>query len=450
MPSDAFETEKPSSIQPNKQRELSQKIVNVKARQVLDSRGNPTVEVDIWTQTGVIGRATVPSGASTGVYEALELRDREKKIYGGKSVLKAISNIDEKIKPKILGLDCTDQVALDRLMILADGTNNKGVLGANAILGVSMSAARAAAATKNEPLFQYLNPLQKYRLPVPMMNVINGGMHAGNKLSIQEFLIEPVGAPDLSESIRFGVEVYHSLKVILKEKYGASATNVGDEGGYAPPLENTLEALDAILSAVSKAGYDEVQIKLGVDAASSSFYDQRGLAYLIDGKKLSAGELQDYYAELVSTYPILTLEDPFFEEDFQNFAEITKKLGGEVKVIGDDLYATNTERIKRGIDRQATNGVLIKLNQIGTVTETMEAIKMSKNAGFMVAVSHRSGETEDTFISHLSVAVESQFIKTGAPARGERTSKYNELLRIEEELGPRGSFAGGEIWTRDK
>ncbi len=330
-------------------------------------------------------------------------------------------------------------------MLKLDGTRNKSNLGANAILSVSMAVSRAGAASQSVSLYRYLIKRKRYRLPVPMMNVINGGKHAGNNLSIQEFLIEPVGVKSYLEGLRLGVEVYHSLKKVLKEKYGASAINVGDEGGYAPPLEKTSDALDAILLAIKNAGYNESLIKLGIDAASSSFYDQKTLSYQIDGRTMNSGELLDYYENLATTYPILTIEDPFSEDSFEDSAKITVKLGKKVKIIGDDLYVTNPARITKGIESKATNAVLIKLNQIGSVTETLEAIKMSKEARWTVAVSHRSGETEDTFISHLATAVESQFIKAGAPARGERTAKYNELIRIAEELGSEGTYAGPSL-----
>ncbi len=411
--------------------------------QVLDSRGNPTVQVELRTKAGSLGRAIVPSGASTGIHEALELRDGDAKVYGGKGVLKACSNVNQEIRQKILGLSCTEQRKIDELMIKLDGTPNKSRLGANAMLGVSMALARAASLSKDISLFRHLAERKKYRLPVPMMNVINGGMHAGNKLSVQEFHVEPVGARSFSEALRWGAEVYHALKDVLKEKYGSSAINVGDEGGYAPPLESTFQALDAILSAISKAGYGEREIRLGLDAASSSFYSKG--RYLIDGKSLGPGDLLEYYEDLASRYPILTLEDPFDEDSFSDFTLITSKLGGRMKVIGDDLYVTNMDRIERGIREKATNAVLIKLNQVGTVSETLDAISASKKAKFEVIVSHRSGETEDTFISHLATAVESAFIKAGAPARGERTAKYNELLRIEEELGKDALFSGAEI-----
>jgi len=417
-------------------------ITDLKARQVLDSRGNPTVEVDVWTRDGSMGRGTVPSGASTGIHEALELRDGDMKRFHGKGVLKAVSNVNDRIRTRVIGKDARNQREIDGLMIAVDGTSNKKRLGANAILGVSMAIARVAALSQGKPAYKYLRDLPRYKLPVPMMNVINGGKHAGNKLAIQEFQIEPVGASSCSEAIRIGDEVYHSLSSVLKTKYGPSAINVGDEGGYAPPLEMTGDALDAILQAVSEAGYDESTVHIGIDAASSSFYNTKDSTYQLDGKKLSSGELEDYYEELVKTYPIRTLEDPFDEDDYDDFVQTTRKLGNRVKIIGDDLYVTNPERIKKGIQKKATNAILIKLNQIGTVTETLDAIKMSKDAGLDIVVSHRSGETEDTFISHLATSQESLFIKTGAPARGERTAKYNELLRIEEELGSNALFMG--------
>jgi len=421
------------------------KITDVKARAVLDSRGNPTVEVDVWTQDGSKGRGTVPSGASTGIHEALELRDGDMKRFHGKGVLKAVSKVNNRIRSRVIGKDARAQRQIDELMIALDGTPNKKRLGANAILGVSMAVARVAASSQGKPAYKYLRDLPSYKLPVPMMNVINGGKHAGNKLAVQEFQIEPIGASSCSEAIRIGDEVYHSLGSVLKAKYGPSAINVGDEGGYAPPLEMTGDALEAILQAISDAGYDESTVHIGIDAASSSFYSDKDSAYQIDGKRFSSGELEDYYEELVRTYPMRTLEDPFDEDDFDDFAKITRKLGNRVKIIGDDLYVTNPERIKRGIQKKATNAILIKLNQIGTVTETLDAIKMSREAGMDIVVSHRSGETEDTFISHLATSQESLFIKTGAPARGERTAKYNELLRIEEELGSDALFMGATL-----
>src|SRR3989449_3682229 len=418
------------------------KITDVKARQVLDSRGNPTVEVDVWTQDGSKGRGTVPSGASTGIHEALELRDGDMKRFHGKGVLKAVSKVNNRIRSRVIGKDARAQRQIDELMIALDGTPNKKRLGANAILGVSMAVARVAASSQEKPAYKYLKVLPSYKLTVPMMKVINGGKHAGNKLAVQEFQIQPVGASSCSEAIRIGDEVYQSLSSVLKAKYGPSAINVGDEGGYAPPLEMTSDALEAIIRAISDAGYDESTVHIGIDAASSSFYNKKDSTYQLDGKKLTSGDLEDYYEELVRKYPIRTLEDPFDEDNFEDFVQITRKLGSRIKIIGDDLYVTNPERIKRGIQKKATNAILIKLNQIGTVTETLDAIEMSKKAGMDIVVSHRSGETEDTFISHLATSQESLFIKTGAPARGERTAKYNELLRIEEELGSSALFMG--------
>jgi enolase 1/2/3 len=420
-------------------------ITDLKARQVLDSRGNPTVEVDVWTRDGSMGRGTVPSGASTGIHEALELRDGDMKRFHGKGVLKAVSNVNDRIRTRVIGKDARAQREIDGLMIAVDGTPNKKRLGANAILAVSIAIARVAALSQGRPAYKHLRDLPRYNLPVPMMNVVNGGKHAGNKLAIQEFHVEPVGAESCSEAIRIGDEVYQSLNSVLRAKYGPSAINVGDEGGYAPPLEMTGDALEAILQAISEAGYDQSTVHIGIDAASSSFYNNKDSTYQLDGKKLGSGELLDYYEELVRTYPIRTLEDPFDEDDFDDFAAITRKLGNRIKIIGDDLYVTNPERIKKGIQKKATNSILIKLNQIGTVTETLDAIKMSKEAGLDIVVSHRSGETEDTFISHLATSQESLFIKTGAPARGERTAKYNELLRIEEELGSKALFMGSTL-----
>ncbi|MEM3684595.1 MAG: phosphopyruvate hydratase [Conexivisphaerales archaeon] len=407
-------------------------IKEVKARQVLDSRGNPTVEVDVWTRSGAFGRASVPSGASTGIHEALELRDRGKE-FGGLGVSKAVSNVNERIRHEIIGMSVLRQRDIDMLMVEMDGTPNKRRLGANAILGVSMAVARAAASYTKQSLYAYLETQQSKELPLPMMNIINGGKHAGNNLAIQEFLVEPVSASGYSEALRMGVEIYHTLKNVLKDKYGPSAINVGDEGGYAPPISKTEEALDCIMTAIIKTGYSESDIKLGIDAAASNFYASN--MYQLDGKSLSSSKLEEFYSRLADIYPIKTIEDPFDEESFEDFASITKRLGSRIKIIGDDIYVTNVGRIKKGIDEKSSNASLIKLNQIGTVTETLQAVRLTKEAGWMVVVSHRSGETDDPFIAHFAVAVGSTFIKTGAPARGERVSKYNELLRIEEEMG---------------
>lgn len=413
-----------------------EEIRKVKARQILDSRGNPTVEAEVHTWGGVIGRAAVPSGASTGSHEAVELRDGNPKLYAGKSVLKAVQNVVDIIGPRIIGSSCFDQYSIDKKMIELDGTTNKGMLGANAILSVSMATMRAAALQSGVPLFQRITQREKYSLPCPMMNVINGGAHAGTHLAIQEFVLEPVGADKFSDSIRIGAEIYHSLKGVLRDKYGATSTNVGDEGGYAPPLNKTTQVLDALMKAIGKTGYDESVVKVGFDSAATNFYDYGSKCYEIDDKKLTSGELLDYYVDLVSMYPILTIEDPFYEEGFGDFAAITSKLGNDVRIIGDDIYVTDKSRIEMGVKLHSSNAVLIKLNQIGTVTETLEAIEYSNRAGLSTVISHRSGETDDCFISHLATAVGSSFIKAGAPARGERTAKYNELLRIEEELAP--------------
>ncbi|MDG6914297.1 MAG: phosphopyruvate hydratase [Nitrososphaerota archaeon] len=420
-------------------------IAKVEARQVLDSRGNPTVEAEIWTFSGLAARAAVPSGASTGKHEAIELRDADKEVFHGLGVLKAVANVTERIRPKILGIDCRDQETIDRTMIDLDGTDDKRELGANSILAVSMAAARLASAAGGEPLYKRLRRRAKYRLPVPMMNIINGGRHAGNRLAIQEFLIEPVAAKSMNEAVRFGSEVYHVLRSTLKGRFGPSSINVGDEGGFAPPFGDSAQALDVIIEAISEAGFAESEIRLGIDPAASGFYDQRTSKYRMDGRERSGDEMLDYYLSLAKKYRLLTIEDPFDEEDFPAFREITRRLKGKVMVIGDDLYATSPERIRKGVSLRATSAVLVKPNQIGTVTETMEAVGIARAAGLAVVVSHRSGETEDVFIAHLATAIESEFIKTGALARGERVAKYNELLRIEEGLGSRACFAGTPV-----
>jgi enolase len=416
-------------------------IRSVTAREVLDSRGNLTVEAEVTTQSAW-GRASVPSGASTGSTEALELRDGDKRRFHGKGVRKAVSNVNRIIGPKLKGLDCSDQRRIDDMMIGLDGTPNKERLGANALLAVSMATSRAAARLHGRSLYGELRRAGKYRLPVPMMNVINGGEHAGNKLAVQEFLIEPVGGRSCGEAIRMGAEVYQSLKGLLVKRYGREAINVGDEGGFAPPLSKTGEALDSIASAIKDAGYGEKEVRIGIDAAASVFYNPRKQAYTLDGRSVDARQLEDLYVALRDEYALLTLEDPFNEDAFEWFARLTKRIGRGTKVIGDDLYTTNVLRMTEGIRKKATNGILIKLNQIGTVSETEDAIDLAKDCGWAVAVSHRSGETEDPFIAHLATAFGSEFIKAGAPARGERVAKYNELIRIEEELGSRASFAG--------
>jgi len=421
--------------------EKTGKIVAIRARQILDSRGNPTVEAEVMTDSS-LGRASVPSGASKGKLEALELRDGDKRRFHGKGVTRAVSNVNSVIAPKLRGFDCFDQRKIDGAMIRLDGTPNKSKLGANAILAVSMAGAWGAANVKAVSLFRSLRPSSGYTLPVPMMNVINGGEHAGNDLAIQEFLIEPVGAGSCTEAIRMGVEVYQSLKQVLSETYGRGAINVGDEGGFAPPLRRTEDALGAIRKSIRVAGYSEKDVRMGIDAASSTFYDGKTGLYALDGKKLDWSRLEDLYSSLKAEYGLLTIEDPFEEGSFDSFASITRRIGKNTVIIGDDLYVTNVRLIRKGIRVKATNAVLIKLNQIGTVTETQRAIEECLKAEWEAVVSHRSGETSDPFIAHLATAYGVSFIKTGAPARGERVAKYNELIRIDEELGSKAKFAG--------
>jgi len=405
-------------------------------REILDSRGNPTIEVEVFTECG-FGRAMVPSGASTGVNEALELRDKDSR-YGGKGVAKAVNNVNNIISDCIVGIDVRAQRDIDRSLTELDGTPNKSNLGANAILGVSIAAARAAANSIEVPLFQYLGGSNAYTLPVPIMNVINGGRHAGNKLSIQEFHIIPIGVETFSEALRIGVETYHKLENILRASYGPGATNVGDEGGFAPNLTTTSEAFDAIIKAVDTAGYNE-EIRLGMDCAASEFF--KAGKYTIDGKTLSNVELIDYYDELVSSYPIVLIEDPFEQDSYDDFARLTSRLSAEV-IVGDDIFVTNTDRLAKGIEMGAANSLLLKLNQVGTISEAFDAATLAFRNGYSVVVSHRSGETEDTTIADVSVALGAEFIKTGAPARSERIAKYNQLLRIEEYLGDSAYYKG--------
>ena len=422
-------------------------ITSINAREVLDSRGNPTVEVDVYTRGG-FGRAAVPAGASKGVHEALEIRDGGKRYYG-RGVLSAVRNVNEVIAPKLIGMDSRNQLEIDNLMIRLDGTKNKSKLGANAILGVSLAVAKAAADTYKMPLFRYLGGLKARLLPVPLMNIINGGKHAGNELSIQEFMIVPVGADKFSEALRIGVEVYHGLRSYLKEKYGLSAINVGDEGGFAPPMGETRDALNALVEAIKRAGYsEESDVVLALDAAATSFYDDEKKTYYIDGKELTSEELLEMYINLTNEYPIKSIEDPFQEEDFESFTELTKRIGNKVQIVGDDLFVTNVERLRRGIEVNAANALLLKVNQIGTLTEAIEAAELAMSSEYNVIVSHRSGETEDTTIAHLAVALNAGQIKTGAPARGERTAKYNELLRIEEYLGSSAKFIGIKVFRK--
>ncbi len=409
-------------------------IEHIHAREILDSRGNPTVEVDVFTDSG-FGRASVPSGASTGTNEALELRDKDKR-YLGKGVTKAVNNVNTEIQEALLGMDVRDQREIDAIMLELDGTENKSKLGANAILGVSLSVAHAAADSLGISLYRYLGGTNAFTLPVPTMNVINGGKHAGNELAIQEFMIQPGGAKTFSEALRMGAETYHTLGAILVKKYGNSAVNVGYEGGYAPPLKNTTDALDALTDAIEVAGYNK-KITIGLDSAATEFYKDGN--YKVDGRKLSSGELIDFYSELVDTYPILSIEDPFEEESFEDFAQLSKKLKDTI-IIGDDLFVTNVKRLEQGIKMNAGNALLLKVNQIGTLSEAFDAARLAQKNKFKVVVSHRSAETEDTTIADISVAIGAELIKTGAPARSERNAKYNQLLRIEEELGKAGRF----------
>ena len=416
-------------------------IADVHAREILDSRGNPTVEVEVVLESGAFGRAAVPSGASTGAHEAVELRDGDKSRYLGKGVLKACANVESIIAPALIGMDALNQNEIDQTMIRLDGTDNKGNLGANAILGVSMACARAAADYLEMPLYRYLGGSNAKTLPVPMMNILNGGKHADNNVDIQEFMIMPVGAQSWAEALRMCAEIFHNLRAVLKSR--GYNTAVGDEGGFAPDLKSNEEALECIVLAIEKAGYkpgDEVRIAM--DPASTEFYIDGKYNLAGEGRKLTSSEMIDFYADLCERYPIISIEDALAEDDWDGWVELNKRLGDKVQLVGDDLYVTNTERLAKGIDLHASNAILIKLNQIGTITETLDAIEMAKRAGFTAVVSHRSGETEDTFIADMVVAVNAGQIKTGAPSRTDRVAKYNQLLRIEEELGEAAIYNG--------
>jgi enolase len=409
-------------------------IEDVVAREILDSRGNPTVEVEVLLMGGERGVAAVPSGASTGVHEAVELRDGDKSRYGGKGVLNAVRNVNDTISEAIVGLDAIDQVMLDDVMITLDGTPNKGKLGANAILGVSLAVAKAAANAVQQPLYRYLGGVSARTLPVPMMNILNGGKHADNSTDMQEYMILPVGAPTFREALRMGAEVYQTLKRVLHDK--KLNTNVGDEGGFAPSLSSNREALEVIVDAIEAAGYKAgVDIFLGMDPAASEFYENGKYVLAREGRTLSSSEMVDLYEQWIGEYPIVTIEDGLSEDDWEGWKLLRQRLGQRIQLVGDDLFVTNTQRLKRGIEEQAANSILIKLNQIGTLTETLAAIEMAKRASFTAVVSHRSGETEDTTIADLVVATNAGQIKTGSPARSERVAKYNRLLVIEEELG---------------
>jgi enolase len=415
-------------------------IIDIKAREILDSRGNPTVEVDVFLACGAIGRAAVPSGASTGKHEALELRDKRSKRFAGKGVTTAIKNVMNKIAPAVRGMDAADQMTLDRFMIEQDGTSNKSKLGANAILGVSMAATRAAALAFGLPLYKYLGGINARCLPLPMMNIINGGAHAANNLDIQEFMIVPVGAQSIKQAVQMGAEIFHCLKKILKSK--ELNTSVGDEGGFAPDLESNEEALKLIIKAIESAGYKPGNdIGLALDCAASEFYKRGKYILQSENKKMNAENLIDYYEGLIDKYPILSIEDGLAEQDWEGWWLMTDRLEGSIQIVGDDIFVTNPKIFGKGIEEGIANAILIKLNQIGTVTETLDTIEMAKHAGYTTIISHRSGETEDTFIADLVVGVNSGQIKTGSMSRSDRVAKYNQLIRIEEEIGDGATFA---------
>ncbi len=418
-------------------------IADVWAREVLDSRGNPTVEVEVLLEDGSEGRAMVPSGASTGVHEAVELRDGDKSRYLGKGTQKAVDNVNEIIAEEVIGWDAFDQVGLDEMLIELDGTPNKGKLGANAILGVSLATARAAADSLGLPLFQYIGGVNGKTLPTPMMNILNGGSHADNTVDIQEFMIMPVGAPTFKEALRMGAEIFHSLKAVLKAK--GESTGVGDEGGFAPNLSTNEEAIQVIIEAIKKAGYKPGEdVCLALDVAASEFYDEKTGKYNLTGEGVTrtADEMIDYFEMLTTKYPVISIEDGLAEDDWEGWKKLTERLGGKIQLVGDDLFVTNTERLSQGIEKGVANSILIKLNQIGTLTETLDAIEMAKKAGYTAVVSHRSGETEDSTIADVVVATNAGQIKTGSLSRTDRIAKYNQLLRIEELLGTSAKYAG--------
>ena len=422
-------------------------ITAVHARQILDSRGNPTVEVEVLLEDGAFARAAVPSGASTGEWEAVERRDGDKSVYLGKGVLGAVKSVIEEISEEIIGIDAADQRTVDATMIALDGTNNKGKLGANAILGVSLAVAKAAAESADLPLYKYLGGPNAHVLPVPMMNILNGGSHADSNVDIQEFMIAPIGFENYSDALRAGVEVYHSLKSVLHDR--GLSTGLGDEGGFAPNLESNAAALDLIIEAIEKAGYKPgEQVALALDVASSEFYNDG--AYDFEGQKKSAEEMSAYYADLVAKYPLVSIEDPLDENDWAGYKTLTEQIGDKVQIVGDDLFVTNPERLEKGINEGAANALLVKVNQIGSLTETLDAMELAQRNEYRCMVSHRSGETEDVTIADLAVATNAGQIKTGAPARSERVAKYNQLLRIEEELGEAAVYAGKSAFPRFK
>jgi enolase len=422
-------------------------ISEIFARQILDSRGNPTVEVDVITDEGALGRAAVPSGASTGIHEAVELRDGDKKVYVGKGVLKAVKNVNDTIAPALIGNDVADQTGIDEMMIQLDGTPNKGKLGANAILAVSMAVAKAAAEEAALPLYRYIGGTNAKTLPIPMMNILNGGAHADNKIDFQEFMIMPVGAPSFSEGLRWGVEIFHTLKSVLKKK--GFSTNVGDEGGFAPNIQSNEEAIDTVMEAIQASGYKAgSQIVIAMDAANSELWDAKKKKYVFhksDGKELSSDQLVKYWEKWVKQYPIVSIEDGMAEDDWNGWAALTKAIGSKCQLVGDDLFVTNVTRLQQGIDKNIGNALLVKVNQIGTVTETINAVTLAQHNGYNTIMSHRSGETEDTTIADLAVALNCGQIKTGSASRTDRMAKYNQLIRIEELLGMSAVYPKGKI-----
>ncbi len=422
-------------------------IVDIRAREILDSRGNPTVEVEVMTENGILGRAAVPSGASTGKYEAVELRDNDKSRFLGKGVLNACNNVDDKIREALIGEDVFEQRYIDDIMLELDGTENKSNLGANAILGVSLAVAKAAAEESGQSLYRYIGGVNAHVMPVPMMNILNGGSHADNSIDFQEFMIMPVGADLFSEGLRMGVEVFHHLKAVLKSK--GYSTNVGDEGGFAPNIKSNEEAIEIVLKSIESAGYRPgTDIMIAMDAAASEFYNEKEKIYHFHksgGKKLTSEEMVEYWAGWVNKYPIFSIEDGLHEDDWEHWTKLTKKLGGKVQLVGDDLFVTNTKRLQRGIEQEAANSILVKVNQIGSLTETIDAVNLATRNGFTSVMSHRSGETEDTTIADLAVALNTGQIKTGSASRSDRIAKYNQLLRIEEELGDSAFYPGKSL-----
>ncbi len=425
-------------------------IIDIRSREILDSRGNPTVEVEVLTEEGAVGRAAVPSGASTGKHEAVELRDDDKSRFLGKGVLNACKHVDDEIREELIGMEVSLQREIDQVMIEADGTKNKSRYGANAILGVSLAVAKAAAKESGQPLYRYIGGVNACTLPVPMMNILNGGSHADNSIDFQEFMIMPIGAPFFSESLRMGVEIFHHLKGVLKAK--GYSTNVGDEGGFAPNIKSNEEAIETVLTAIEKAGFRPGEdVMIALDAAATEFYDEKNKVYHFkksDGRKLGADEMVDFWKKWAKKYPICSIEDGLAEDDWKAWTKLTSEIGHKVQIVGDDLFVTNTERLKKGIKEDAANAILVKVNQIGTLTETIEAVQTATRFGYNSVMSHRSGETEDTTIADLAVALNTGQIKTGSASRSDRIAKYNQLLRIEEELLDSGIFPGKNLFRK--